>query len=77
MVMGVEASSSSTCDDLFGKSSHLAQTTSVLRNPVFVVESDRSLKNYNGSPRMTRHALLKQQIIDGFGQDAYSGERDR
>ena len=58
-----------TCDDLFGKSSHLAQTTSVLRNPVFVIESDRSIKNYNGSPRMTRHALLKQQIIDGFGQD--------
>jgi hypothetical protein len=55
----------STCDDLFGKSSHLAQTTSVLRNPVFLTGS----KNYNGTPKMTTHALLKQQIIDGFGQD--------
>lgn len=66
----------STCDDLFGKSSHLAQTTSVLRNPVFVIESAlvagksiRALNNYNGTPNMTKHALLKQQIIDGFGHD--------
>jgi hypothetical protein len=58
-----------SCDDLFGKSSHLAHTTSVLRNPVFVIEKDGALKNYNGTPRMTTHALLKQQIIDGFGHD--------
>ena len=58
-----------TCDDLFGKSSHLAQTTSMLRNPVFLIKSGRDLENYNGSPRVTKHALLKQQIIDGFGLD--------
>lgn len=66
----------STCEDLFGKCSHLVQTTSLLRNPVFVIgnevveqKSVRTLKNYNGSPNMTKHVLLKQQIIDGFAQD--------
>ena len=54
----------SSCAELFGKSSHLAQTASVLRNPVFVAG-----ENYNGTPSMVRHPLLRQQLIDGFGQD--------
>lgn len=54
----------STCEALFGEASALVQTTSVLRNPVFV-----NGENYNGTPNMVRHSLLQQQLIDGFGQD--------
>lgn len=52
------------CDSLFGEDAALVQTTSVLRNPVFVNGA-----NYNGTPSMVRHGLLQQQLIDGFGQD--------
>ena len=55
----------SSCEALFGEASELVQTTSVLRNPVFV-DGD----NYNGTPNMVTHPLLKKQLIDGFGQDA-------
>ena len=55
----------SSCDALFGESSSMVQTTSVLRNPVFV-DGD----NYNGTPNMITHPLLQKQLIDGFGQDA-------
>ena len=51
-------------DGLFGASAHMMQTTSVLRNPVFV-----NGENYNGAPSMTRNPVLRQQLIDGFGQD--------
>lgn len=54
-----------TCAALFGERSELVQTTSVLRNPVFVNGG-----NYNGNPDMVRHPLLQQQLIAGFGQDA-------
>jgi hypothetical protein len=55
----------SSCDALFGESSSMVQTTSVLRNPVFV-----NGDNYNGTPNMLTHPLLKKQLLEGFGQDA-------
>jgi hypothetical protein len=55
----------SGCDALFGAAAHLVQTTSVLRNPVFV-----NGENYNGTPRMTSHPVLRQQLLDGFAHDA-------
>lgn len=54
-----------SCDALFGSAANLVQTTSVLRNPVFI----RGV-NYNGTPNMTRHPLLREQLITGFGEDA-------
>lgn len=54
-----------TCEALFGPAAHLMHSTSVLRNPVFVKG-----ENYNGAPSMTRHPLLRQQLLDGFAQDA-------
>lgn len=53
-----------SCDELFGASSELVQTTSVLRNPVFI-----NGKNYNGTPNMTKHPLLKEMLVSYFGQD--------
>lgn len=53
-----------TCDDLFGTSQNLVQTTSVLRNPVFV-----DGENYNGTPNMTRDPLLRDQLLAHFGED--------
>lgn len=55
----------SSCEALFGEASGLVQTTSVLRNPVFIEG-----ENYSGTPNMINHSLLQQQLIDGFGQDA-------
>jgi hypothetical protein len=54
----------SSCEALFDQECHLIQTTSVLRNPTFV-----NGKNYNGAPDMTRHPLLHEQLVNGFGQD--------
>ena len=54
-----------SCDELFGSAAHLVQTTSVLRNPVFV-----DGENYNGTPRLTSHPLLREQLLTGFGEDA-------
>ena len=54
-----------TCDELFGTAAHLVQTASVLRNPVFV-----GGENYNGTPNMTKHPLLREQLISQFGEDA-------
>lgn len=54
----------SGCDDLFDGASHLVQTTSLLRNPVFVGASD-----YNGTPKMTRHPMLRAQLSEGFAND--------
>ncbi len=53
-----------SCSELFGNSAELVQTTSVLRNPVFI-----DGKNYNGTPSMTRHPLLQEMLIEYFGQD--------
>lgn len=52
------------CDELFGRSSHLVQTTSVLRNPVFVAGA-----NYNGTPNMLRHPLLREQLMTHFVEE--------
>ncbi len=54
-----------TCDELFGTAAALVQTTSVLRNPVFIQG-----ENYNGTPPMTRHPLLRTQLMTHFGEDA-------
>ena len=54
-----------SCSALFAEAADLVQTTSALRNPVFL-----GGENYNGTPNMVRHTLLKQQLIDGFGHDA-------
>lgn len=54
-----------TCDDLFGKSADLVQSTSALQNPVFIKG-----ENYNGTPNMTRHPFLRKQLVTYFGADA-------
>lgn len=54
----------SSCDELFGSVANLVQTTSVLRNPVFVGGD-----NYNGTPNMTKHPLLREQLMTYFGED--------
>jgi hypothetical protein len=53
-----------SCDELFGTAAHLAQTTSVLRNPVFIAGRD-----YNGTPKMTGHPLLRKQLMIHFAED--------
>lgn len=55
----------SSCSELFGAAARLVQTTSILRNPVFI-----NGENYNGTPNMIRTPLLRQQIIQHFGEDA-------
>ncbi|WP_428380914.1 hypothetical protein [Nevskia ramosa] len=54
-----------SCADLFGSASHLLHSTSALRNPVFVDGA-----NYSGNPKMTRHPLLKKQLLATFGEEA-------
>ncbi|MGZ5160500.1 MAG: hypothetical protein ACXWIT_08205 [Burkholderiales bacterium] len=58
-----------TCGDLFGSGAEarLVQTASVLRNPVFI-----NGENYNGTPNMTRHPLLREQLLTQFGADVQS-----
>jgi hypothetical protein len=53
-----------SCSELFGAASNLVQTASVLRYPVFVDGG-----NYNGTPNMTKHPLLREQLISNFGED--------
>ena len=53
------------CSDLFGRSCHLVQTTSVLRNAVFLAGT-----NYNGRPNMLRHPLLREELLAHFVEDA-------
>ena len=53
-----------SCNELFQSAAHLVQTTSVLRNPVFVKG-----ENYNGTPNMTKHVLLKKQLTTYFAED--------
>ncbi|MDR1853376.1 MAG: uracil-DNA glycosylase family protein [Azoarcus sp.] len=55
-----------SCDELFGNSAHLVQTTSVLRYPVFVGDK----KNYAGTPNMIRHPLLRDQLTAHFAAEA-------
>jgi len=54
-----------SCDALFGSASELVQTTSVLRFPVFV-----DGENYNGTPNMLKHPLLRHYVIEHFGKEA-------
>ena len=58
--LGLQSSSA-----LFGPASNLVQTTSLLRNAVFV-----NGENYNGSPVMTKHPLLREQLLTHFTDDA-------
>jgi hypothetical protein len=51
----------SNSSDLFSTSSHLVQTTSLLRYPVFVKGDD-----YRGSPDMTKHPLLRKYLLENF-----------
>lgn len=53
-----------SCNELFGVAAHLVQTASVLRYPVFIDGG-----NYNGTPNMTKHPLLREQLISHFGED--------
>jgi len=53
-----------SCEELFGGAAHLVQTTSVLRNPVFV-----DGENYNGTPNMMRNSLLRAQLTTYFAED--------
>jgi hypothetical protein len=53
-----------SCTELFESAAHLVQTTSVLRNPVFV-----GGENYNGTPSMTKHLLLQAQLTTHFAED--------
>jgi hypothetical protein len=59
-----EALGIETCGDLFGARSGLAHTTSILRNPVFLRGG-----NYNGSPSMVSHPLLRDQVLGLFAKD--------
>lgn len=54
-----------TCESLFSSDADLVQTTSVLRNAVFVND-----ENYNGTPNMLRHPLLRKHLLTHFGEDA-------
>lgn len=54
----------SSCSALFGVAASLVQTTSALRNPVFVKGKD-----YNGTPNMTRNPLLREQLLSHFVED--------
>jgi hypothetical protein len=54
--------------ELFGDASHLLQTASVLQNPVFLSDGE----NYNGTPNMTKSAVLMEQLINGFGASTAS-----
>ncbi len=54
-----------SCAELFANARHLVQTTSVLRNPVFV-----SGKNYAGNPSMLRTPLLTEELMRGFAEEA-------
>lgn len=53
-----------SCELLFGVAADLIQTTSLLRNPVFV-----SGERYNGKPNMLRQPELKRELMDGFVQE--------
>lgn len=54
-----------SCDALFADANHLVHTTSALRFPVFV-----DGQNYNGTPNMTKHPLLKRLLLERFAQEA-------
>lgn len=53
-----------TCNSLFSENAHMVHTTSALRYPVFA-----DGENYNGSPNMTKHPLLRKQLTENFGKE--------
>lgn len=53
-----------TCASLFSDAADLVQTTSVLRNPVFLRGG-----NYNGTPSMMKTPFLRAQLLNHFGED--------
>lgn len=53
-----------SCAQLFDTASHLVQTTSVLRNAVFIDGG-----NYSGTPSMLRQPLLRDHLLKYFGED--------
>jgi hypothetical protein len=55
----------SSCETLFTLDGHLVQTTSILRHPIFVDQS-----NYNGTPNMVRNPYLRRQIEEHFAPEA-------
>lgn len=52
-------------DEPVGTAARRAQTASLLRNPVFI-----GAEKYNGPPNMTRHPLLRAELLSRFGEDA-------
>lgn len=52
-----------TCQDLFERSSGLLQTASVQQFPVFL-----DGKNYHGTPDPLKHPLLREMVMQHFGQ---------
>lgn len=55
----------SSCADLFNTQSNLLHSTSALKYPVFIKGG-----NYNGTPNMTKHPLLKSYLLANFGKEA-------
>lgn len=53
-----------SCEDLFSPQSQLLHSTSALKYPVFI-----NGENYNGSPNMTKHPLLKNYLLNHFGKE--------
>jgi hypothetical protein len=51
----------SSTQELFGASRHLLHSTSILPHAVFIKG-----KNYNGTPDMLRHPVLRQSLIEHF-----------
>lgn len=51
----------SGCEQLFGASSHLLQSSSVLPFPVFL-----NAENYNGTPDIVTTPLLRQMVVGHF-----------
>lgn len=53
-----------SCESLFQNDSSLVHTTSALRYPVFVRG-----ENYNGTPNMTKHPLLRKYLTDYLAEE--------
>jgi hypothetical protein len=58
--LGIES-----CNRLFSDKNGLVQTTSMLRYPVFVGDS-----NYNGTPSVLGNRLLQRYVLEYFGSEA-------
>lgn len=62
--LGIKSASS-----LFDNAGHLAQTTSLLRYPVFVRDDD-----YRGTPNMMKHPLLRKFLLNHFVREVQEME---